>query len=80
MIADRFPSVKTNTFPVHRLEPKIWFPTITEPKTNLSLQVNVIFNEDSNSIFMTILTGSLKSSVAGKHTIDLMKGSKADII
>ena len=39
-----------------------------------------MFNEDSNSILVTILTGGLKSSVAGKHTIDLTKGNKSDII
>ena len=39
----------------------------------------MIFNEDSNSFLVTILTGSLKSSVAGKHTIDLQQGNKVDI-
>lgn len=29
---------------------------------------------------MIILIGSLKSSVVGKYIIDLMKGSKVDII
>lgn len=46
----------------------------------LGLQVHIIFNENSDSFFMTILTGSLKSCVPSEHTIDLKGSNKADII
>lgn len=46
----------------------------------LGLQVDVIFNENSDSFFVTILTGSLKSRVPSKNTIDLKEGNKTDII
>ena len=45
----------------------------TRKETNLCLQVHIESNENSDSVFMAILTGSLKSCVSSKHTIDLAK-------